>query len=106
MESYSGHTTSIAFVGGSDDAARFARHLETALKAAGWTVPNGLAMRMYNSAPYGLIIELHSADDVKRPTPVRAFLFALNEIGIRPIGTPMEGVPEGEFRIVVGLSPE
>jgi hypothetical protein len=101
MRPYAGRTISIAHVSGSE---QLAQHLETAFTAAGWK-SNGIAIRVYKLTPVGLTLEIHSADDANRETPLRVFLFTLNEIGITPEGVPDESVPEGEFRIVVGARP-
>jgi hypothetical protein len=106
MRPYAGRNLSLVYVIGSDASSRFAHHFDTAFMAAGWKNQGGIAAGAFKSAPYGLLLVIHDPEDQKRESPLRAFAFALNEIGISPTAEVDKAVAEGEFKLIVGLPPQ
>ena len=96
----------ITSVLGNPDSNKFATSLIASLRSAGWNLPGGgMSLAMFNGNPQGVIFVLHSKDDAGLPV-LNQFAATLKEAGVDYHGELQDGVPAGQFRIVVGAKPD
>jgi hypothetical protein len=96
----------ITAVLGNPDSTKFAMNLVAALRSAGWNLPgSGYSQAIFSGNPTGVILQIHSQADADTPA-LNQLIATLREDGIVPHGEILEGVPPGQFKILIGARPE